>query len=65
MVLVRTLYFTAAHNNFNIAVTHIAGANNRIADALSRFSLQAFQELAPNANAEPTLPNIPAPLIEP
>ena len=36
-------------------ITHIAGVNNSIADALSRFQMQKFHQLAPDADDnEPT-----------
>ena len=34
---------------------HIAGVENSIADALSRFLMQKFHLLAPDADDEPTL----------
>ena len=36
----RLLYFCAAHYNMHIMITHIAGANNVIADAISWFQMQ-------------------------
>ena len=40
---------------------HIAGTNNVSADAISRFQMQHFRSLAPDANPEPNhirvLPN--------
>ena len=54
MHLVRALFFVAARHNFHVTVTHIAGTDNGIADALSRFHLQRFAQLAPDADPDPT-----------
>ena len=35
MALIRLLYFCAAHYNIRIMITHIAGVDNVIADAIS------------------------------
>ena len=58
MALVRLMYFSAARYNVNVCVVHIDGANNVIADCLSRFQQDRFKQLAPLAN--PTPDNIPA-----
>ena len=58
MALVRLMYFSAARYNVNVCVVHIDGANNAIADSLSRFQQDRFKQLAPPAN--PTPDNIPA-----
>ena len=50
MALVRLLYFAAARYNINVCIVHIDGANNVIADCLSRFKLDRFKQLAPLAN---------------
>ena len=50
MVLVHLLYFCAAHDNIHIMITHMAGINNNIADAISRFQMERFRSLAPAAN---------------
>ena len=57
MTLVRTLYFCAARYNMHIMITHITGTNNCIADAISRFQMDRFRSLAPQANpqADPIL----------
>jgi hypothetical protein len=54
MSLVRTLFFIAASNNFTITLQHIQGADNGIADALSRSQLLRFRSLAPDADRDPT-----------
>ena len=53
MALVRLLYFCAARYNIHIMITHIAGINNNIADAISRFQMERFRSLAPAANLQP------------
>ncbi len=55
--LVRALFFVAATNNFHVSITHIAGVDNSIADALSRFQMPKFNQLA---DAEPTPHTSPA-----
>ena len=54
MSLVRHLFFLAARGNYHVGITHIAGVDNRIADQLSRFSMQEFWQSAPGADAVPT-----------
>ena len=49
MALVRMLYFCATRFNIHVLITHIAGADNAIADALSRLQIGHFKQLAPNA----------------
>ena len=58
MALIRLLYFCAARHNIHVIVTHIAGVNNSIADALSRFQVSCFRQLAPQGASQPD--NIPA-----
>ena len=58
MALVRLLYFAAAKHNINVCIVHIDGADNVIADCLSRFMQDRFKQLAPLAN--PAADNIPA-----
>ena len=53
MHLLRSLLMAAARHNFVFSAVHIAGRCNRIADALSRFHWQVFQDLAPDANPRP------------
>ena len=58
MALARFLYFAAARHNINVCIVHIDGANNVIADCLSRFKQDRFKQLAPLAN--PAADKIPA-----
>lgn len=60
--LFRKLFFLAAKGNFNIALKHLPGVNNQIADALSRAQVDRFRILAPKANLEAT--TTPAWLIQ-
>jgi len=53
MSLVRMLYFCAAKYNIHVLITHIAGTDNCIADALSRFQVHRFHQLAPRAASNP------------
>ena len=51
--LVRMLYFCAAKFDINVMIVHIAGSNNTIADALSRFQATRFYQFAPLAAPHP------------
>ena len=51
--MIRLLYFCAARYNIHVMITHIAGVDNVIADAISRFKKQCFKLLAPNAGPLP------------
>ena len=53
MTLIRLLYFCAARFNMHVMITHIAGVDNVIADAISRFQMQHFRLLAPDASPLP------------
>ena len=65
MFLVRKLYFFAAQAGFSISLKHIMGINNSTADALSRFQVHRFREVAPEAEAQPTiLPNAVTQLLQ-
>ena len=55
MALVRMLYFCAAQHNIHVLLTHVAGTDNSIADALSRFQVQRFHKLAPEAATSPDI----------
>ena len=49
MVLVRTFTLLAMRHNVHIKIQHIAGLNNEVADALSRFDMDRFWQLCPEA----------------
>ena len=59
MELVRSLHLCAAKFQFMHSAKHIPGISNTIADALSRFNMQAFRELVPDAEPHPTTPTLP------
>lgn len=54
MDLVRDLTLCTLQHNFYFRAVHIPGKNNEIADALSRFQMERFHRLAPQANPTPT-----------
>lgn len=54
MSLVRPLFLTAAKQGFSVAFKHIMGIRNPIADALSRFQMDKFFRLLPDADLTPT-----------
>ena len=49
MHLIRELFLVMAKFNFRVSARHIPSKTNTIADALSRFNLQEFHRLAPQA----------------
>ena len=53
MALVRMLYFCAAQHNIHVLVTHVAGTDNSIVDALSRFQVHRFRQLAAGSSCQP------------
>ena len=59
MSLVRSLHLCAARYNFSHFAKHVPGVDNSIADSLSRYNMQVFKRLAPDADP---LPITPAPL---
>ena len=62
MHLLRSFLMTAAKHNFIFTAQHVAGSDNKIPDALSRFNWQAFRRLALHADHHPTV--IPPRLLE-
>ena len=54
MTLVRKLYLHAAKSHFSISFKHIFTYQNAVADALSRFQMSRFHQLAPHADTQPT-----------
>ena len=55
MDLVRFLVLISMKYNFLVWACHIPGTSNGIADALSCFQVQCFQELALNADQSPCI----------
>ena len=53
MVLVRLITLECLRHNMVIKGTHILGKLNVLPDCLSRFCLQKFRQLAPDAEAQP------------
>ena len=53
MVLLRNLTIKCLQQNIVMRAEHVSGANNSITDALSRFQIHRFRELAPTADQEP------------
>ena len=56
MALVHTLTLLAIRYNVHIKVQHIAGLHNEVADALSRFNMDRFWWLCPDAAPESLAP---------
>ncbi|XP_073685315.1 uncharacterized protein [Garra rufa] len=54
MPLLRRLIWISPCDQFLISAKHVAGADNQIADSLSRFLFQKFRKLAPEADPSPT-----------
>ena len=50
MDLVRDLTLCTLQHNFYFRAVHVPGINNNIADSLSRFHMERFHQLAPQAN---------------
>ena len=61
MQLLRLLFLSSARYNFKVMAKHVPGKTNSIADALSRFNMQAFFQLAPQARRTPVA--VPAELL--
>ena len=53
MDLVRDLTLCPLQHNFYFRAVHVPGINNNIADSLSRFQMERFHQLAPQANETP------------
>jgi hypothetical protein len=49
MSLLRYLFLTSMQYNFLIRCKHVPGTSNGIADAISRFQVDRFRKLAPEA----------------
>ncbi|VDI45709.1 Hypothetical predicted protein [Mytilus galloprovincialis] len=53
MSLMRQLTWCACKYNFHFSAKHVPGYENEISDALSRFQMDRFRRLAPNAALQP------------
>ena len=53
MRLMRKLTYYSAMQNFVTHAIHIPGKQNNIADAISRFQMRKFRQLAPHADLLP------------
>lgn len=53
MDLIRHLTLLTLQYNIYVRALHIPGKRNEIADSLSRFQLQRFRHLAPQADTNP------------
>lgn len=53
MKLMRRLTLVAAKHSFTFTAMHVRGRLNRIADSLSRFQLEEFHRLVPDAHPKP------------
>ncbi len=53
MILLRNLTLKCLQMNIVIKAEHVSGIDNSITDALSRFQMERFRSLAPDANLEP------------
>ena len=59
MELVRAITSLTLVHNFTFTAKHILGLDNSIGDSLSRFQIDRFHSLAPNASSTPcTIPSI-------
>ena len=55
MQLLRELFLCAAQFNFIVTSKHVPGKNMGVTDALSRFHMQVFFDLVPQAHPQPVL----------
>lgn len=63
MILLRRLTLTCLRCNVRIKSQHIPGQDNNCADALSRFQMDRFQSLMPQADKQPQqIPPLPSSL---
>ena len=53
MHFLHNLLFSSDCHSFSFSAEHVPGVNNQLADALSRFHWQEFQQLAPDAQPFP------------
>ena len=55
MQLLRRLVIVATIHNFTFSAQHIPGITNAVSDSLSRFQMDRFRQLAPDAAPNPCL----------
>lgn len=53
MVLIQNLTLKCLHLNIVMKAEHVSGIHNVLTDALSRFPMEWFHALAPEADPEP------------
>ena len=53
MHLLRALYSVSTRYNFKVTAKHVPGKSNCLTDALSRFEMSQFFQLAPQAKTKP------------
>lgn len=64
MILIRRMVLFCLENNIVFSSVHVEGASNSASDALSRFQVQIFHGLCPNADPLPVfIPRIPESLV--
>lgn len=64
MILIRRLVLFCLEHNIVFSSVHIRGSSNSASDALSRFQVQVFYGLCPNADPYPVfIPTIPESLV--
>ena len=61
MVLLRVLVLSCLHYNILLRARHVPGLQNTQADYISRFHVESFKEIAPQADELPT--PVPANLL--
>lgn len=54
MIILRAITLLCLKLNIAFKSVHVSGCFNQLADSLSRFNLQKFHDLAPDADPEPT-----------
>jgi len=55
MQLIRPVVLLTMQYNIQFKAVHIQGIKNEIADSLSRFQMQRFRKVAPQADVEPAM----------
>ncbi|GAV04503.1 hypothetical protein RvY_14772 [Ramazzottius varieornatus] len=65
MDCIRRIHFQAALHDFHVRIFHVPGAQNTIADAISRNDLPRFHTLAPTAATAPETVSFQLDLLRP